>query len=442
MSTRLDHLILKVKEDPLLLLDLGAAYLEVAASSDKTYIKVYHKRLSVLYQEYSTELPMAWALAGLIDGVANFYLTNFQQAKIDLNEALSRFKTGMPTDILGAIHWALGANFRSLGEIDLAVENQYIAAELISKNGLFKITYAYAFYQLGELHNSIGEYDSALVYYQEAHEVISKDKDKTASFRINNGLGICYLHLCDYGKSLEYLNIALSIKGISSAEKSRGLCDLGVVYFKKGDYSIAKKHLEESLKIRLDHNLDDASTTSLLNLGNVLIAEESYEKAVTVLDQALAIANKYNAEGKKIKIYKLLGQVNEKIGNDKLALEYFSLYDSLNSEVRSEQEHKIFRLKNKQIEKQRKQLEEKNVELKDTLDELAKVKNSRKSLFFSIGTAIILVILTEAFFDPLIDSYAYNVYLSLGVKIVIALLLKPMESFYERILFRKAMKLK
>tara|TARA_B100000508_G_scaffold124704_2_gene108201 strand:+ start:3153 stop:4304 length:1152 start_codon:yes stop_codon:yes gene_type:complete len=92
-----------------------------------------------------------------------------------------------------------------------------------------------------------------------------------------------------------------------------------------------------------------------------------------------------------------------------------------------------------EISKQRDKVELINSELTATLDELARTKISRKSIIFSIGTIVFLVILTEAFFDPIIEKYAYNNYLSVGVKVGIALLLKPVESIYERILIKRAL---
>lgn len=442
MSHKLDVLLNSAREHPLKLLEVTAYFLEAAASSNKEEIIHNQKKISLVITAFADELPMAKPLMFLIKGVSNFYLTNFKEAKKNLLEALSVFKTGMPLSILGATHMILGANYRSLGEIDLAVEHQFKAAELLHEDGLFRITYAYTYYQLGEIHISIGEYDSAETYYQKALSIVSSLKDTTANFRMNNGLGNCYLHLKKYNKSLIYLNKALSIKGISAAEKSRGLCDLGVVNYYQGNTDQAVKYLQESLAIRQENHLQDAASTSLVHLGQALILQNKDKKAITLLKDALKIAHQYNALSKKIKIYNLLAKAYDNVGDTKQALKYFKLYDALNNEVRSEQEHKIFRLKNKQIEHQRQQLQEKNIQLKDTLDELAKVKNSRKSLFFSIATAIVLVLLTEAFLDPLIESYAHSVYLSLGVKIIIALLLKPMESLYERILFRKAMKLK
>ena len=442
MSQLLEELLEKTNTDPGDLLHLTAVFIENAASSNKVQIDHYHDLITKLFIEHTNNSPIISPMKALVDGFSNFYLTNYTQAKENLEGGINLFKTGFPTDILGAMHMGLGAVYRSLGEIDLAVENEIIATEILNPNGYFGITYAYAFYQLGEIHVSIGEYDSAQIYYDEALSIISKTEDTTANFRINNGLGVCYLHLEDYKESLYYFNTALSISGISAAEKSRGLCDLGVLNLRQDNYNEAIEFLEESLEIRRSHNLEDAASTSLMHLGDVHFRMQHIEIAIGLLEEALSIADKYGVLSKKITILRLLSKANEANGNKSKALKLFNEYDTLNNEVRSQQEHKIFRLKNKQIESQKLQVHEKNVQLKSTLDELAKVKNSRKSLFFSIGTAITLVILTEAFFDPLIDSYAYNVYLSLGVKVLIALMLKPMESFYDRILFRKAMKMK
>jgi tetratricopeptide (TPR) repeat protein len=442
MNQKLDTALANTLEDPLKLLHLTAIFLDMAASSNKEEITDYQQKLMDVFAEHLDNHPMVTALDALVKGVTGFYLTNFAQATKDLLSALDKFKPGMPKDILGAIHFALGANYRSMGEIDLAVEHQFEAAELINPQGLFSITYAYTYYQLGEIHISIGEYKSAETYFQNALSVVSTTADNTANFRINNALGNCYFHLGDYKNSMQYLSMALSLPNLTAAEKARGLCDLGIANYGHEIYDKAEDYLNESLAIRRSNNLEDATSTSMLNLGKVLLKQKKYQEAVTILSEALAITEKYNALSKKIKIYKSLAKAYELLGNNEDALKYFKLYDAFNNEIRTEQEHKIFRLKNKQIESQKLQVQEKNIQLKDTLDELAKVKNSRKSLFFSIGTAIVLVILTEAFFDPVIESYAHSVYLSLGVKILIALMLKPMESFYERILFRRAMKLK
>lgn len=84
-------------------------------------------------------------------------------------------------------------------------------------------------------------------------------------------------------------------------------------------------------------------------------------------------------------------------------------------------------------------VEERNIELKETLDELARVKISRKSIAFSVVTLIVLVAITEVFFDPWIDEHTYNNYISLSIKMAIALMLKPVESIYERLLISRTL---
>ena len=84
------------------------------------------------------------------------------------------------------------------------------------------------------------------------------------------------------------------------------------------------------------------------------------------------------------------------------------------------------------------QIEFKNSQLKNTLDEVARLKINHRSVIFSILTVAALVLLTEIYFDPLIDEYAYNTYISLATKICVALLFKPFEGLYEKILLKRS----
>jgi hypothetical protein len=72
-----------------------------------------------------------------------------------------------------------------------------------------------------------------------------------------------------------------------------------------------------------------------------------------------------------------------------------------------------------------------------TFEEVKKLKINRKATLFSWLTVIILVLISETFLDPLIEDYAYDTALSLLVKIGIALLFKPIDGIYEKILWKK-----
>lgn len=107
------------------------------------------------------------------------------------------------------------------------------------------------------------------------------------------------------------------------------------------------------------------------------------------------------------------------------------LYDSVHLKTQ------IARQKS-QISQQKQEIEYKNVELKNTLDEVMRLKINHRSVIFSIVTVATLVLLTEIYFDPLIEEYAYNEYISLGAKIGVALLFKPFEGLYEKLLLKRS----
>ncbi len=69
---------------------------------------------------------------------------------------------------------------------------------------------------------------------------------------------------------------------------------------------------------------------------------------------------------------------------------------------------------------------------------MARLKINHRSVIFSILTIAALVLLTEIYFDPLIEEYAYNNYISLAAKIGVALLFKPLEGLYEKLLLKRS----
>ena len=85
-------------------------------------------------------------------------------------------------------------------------------------------------------------------------------------------------------------------------------------------------------------------------------------------------------------------------------------------------------------------LETKNIELQSTIDELTKARVGRKAQTIILFIGLSLFILEEIVLEPFIDNYSTNIWLSLSIKLIIALLLKPLESFIEGLLLKKAKK--
>lgn len=91
------------------------------------------------------------------------------------------------------------------------------------------------------------------------------------------------------------------------------------------------------------------------------------------------------------------------------------------------------------------QLNEKNVLLQNTIDELSKTRLSRRAATITIIAAMLLFILSEGLLEPFIEAQARKAdyhanWISFAFKGFIALLLKPIEYLIDRYLQREAIR--
>lgn len=413
-----------------------ARYVPLVSSRDPVRIDAKAAELTSYLEAQTGDHSKALLL--FVKGMTKHSQTHYNEAKeffqqcfeLDINDR----------DVLGAAHMAFGFSSRSLGNLDEAVNYLYQAAELIDSNGEFKITLPNCYHQLGEIHILINEHKMAIEYFNKAIAISENGTENTALFRVYNGLGICHQSMKEYEKGKEYLTKALRVENLSDALISRGQSDLGILHLELKEYPEAEKLLLSSLKIREKNNLEDASSTSMVYLAEVYIGENKISEAIDLLNRCKVITEKYQTKWKEIKVLGLLASAHSLNGDYKTANQYYQQYNTLQNEVKGEQERKIFKLKNEQIEKQKKIISDKHNQLMATFDEIKRLKINRKAVFFSWVTVIVLVLISEIFLDPLIENYAYNNILSLLVKVLIALLFKPIDGLYEKILLDKALK--
>lgn len=86
------------------------------------------------------------------------------------------------------------------------------------------------------------------------------------------------------------------------------------------------------------------------------------------------------------------------------------------------------------------ELEDKNIELQNTIDDLVKARVGRRATTIVFIFALVLFVFSEALIEPYIDSYADNIYISLAIKAVIAISIKPLEMLVEGSMMKSARK--
>ena len=89
------------------------------------------------------------------------------------------------------------------------------------------------------------------------------------------------------------------------------------------------------------------------------------------------------------------------------------------------------------------QLHDTNIKLNDTIDALTEAKIGRRAGTIVMIVAIALFILSEVWIEPIIDSHFPNSeypLVGLGLKLVVAILIKPGEDLTNRYMLKKARK--
>jgi predicted KAP-like P-loop ATPase len=86
-------------------------------------------------------------------------------------------------------------------------------------------------------------------------------------------------------------------------------------------------------------------------------------------------------------------------------------------------------------------LQDKNIELQNTIDELTKARVGRKATTIVLLVAIALFLVSEGLLEPQIEAQiGDNLWLGLLFKGMIALLLKPIETLTEKYLMNQALR--
>jgi len=148
-----------------------------------------------------------------------------------------------------------------------------------------------------------------------------------------------------------------------------------------------------------------------------------------------------------------MSQLYERMHDAEHALEHHKRYHVLREEVEREDSAKSLadakamfeaeqtRKENAVIKAQKAEIEQKNQQLQDTIDELTRAKIGRRAKAMTLGLAVVLFIFQDAILGTALRLLASNNYfVLLGVKMGIIFSLSPINRGIERYLLRRVVK--
>lgn len=249
--------------------------------------------------------------------------------------------------------------------------------------------------KIGKLQYIIEEPDEAIKSLIKANEVQRFAKDDVNLAETYKTLGNVYTSKKQYQQALDYYKSAKTLfeqEGLDNFV-AEVLLNEGITYINLKKYNEAKTHLLKSISVAKRFDLDKILSSAKINLGTALINLGETEDALAQANEGLKMAKTNHFNNVLNDGYLILSELNQEIGNYKLANQYLKkhikLNDSLLSIKRSSlsQEKRMQLLIDNQTEYQKKQLAD--------LEEQKAANNLNKlTTILSIALITILSLLT------------------------------------------------
>jgi len=273
-------------------------------------------------------------------GTAYYLLSQYNQALVDLEKALQLFEEGKDAHAAGTTLRNIGNVYHSMGLLEPSIEC-YNKALLITRRENDLQGTAYNIGNIGHVYQKMRDFPRAKKYLQEGKALLEQ---------INDHLGLSDL-LNNFGDVC-----------IAAEEPEQGL-----------------QYLQRSLEVATGINHLRGIASAGKSLGNYYLDARRYPEAITHFRAALAKAEEMGELALIVEILRRLSETYERSGDFKEALAIYKTYEAKKSELqqydqqvlietfemkseveRSRLQAEHYQKENAELEKIRREIEEKN----------------------------------------------------------------------------------
>ena len=348
-----------------------------------------------------------------------------------------------------------GAIYRTFANFDLALKVLWEAYNLLKQSGHYPVSLSACANSMANINLEMHHYDEAIEMFNVTHEESKKANDAYFNIYALHGLAKVNMLQNKFDEAKSFLEEALQLakQDKNSLQISNSLTELANFYHRRGDLSKAEALEKEALEIREENRFIGGAITNCVHLGEIFITQFRLEEAEEILNKGLALAEQSKVKPKIYQVHQLLSEMYAQKKEPVKSLHHFKIFHQLREQVEQEDNARkladaklIFeaeqtKKENIIIKKQKEEIQRKNIELQQTIDELTLTRVSRKAKALTLLLAIVLFI----FEDPIIGFSlkilsSNNYFLSLGVKMAIIFSLSPINRAIESYLLKRVVR--
>lgn len=248
-------------------------------------------------------------------------LNDLKLGRSYLNSAFFYSKKANYKDLEAKCQFTYGVLERVEGNYQKALEHLDKNIRYFENDSTLK---AYALFQVGVIHNEIGDFENSLKTYLDILEIFETKKDSFAMASTLNSIAVVHGEMNQNEKAIENFKKALVIfeKLNHKQEISNTLMNIGAMYSSVKDQSKSRAYLQKSLAIARELNDVRATTLALQALGKSYLKDEP-QIAFKYLYQAEQLLKTTNLSSVQISVFRDLGHYYKSKKNYAQAKKYY-----------------------------------------------------------------------------------------------------------------------
>ncbi|WP_413173322.1 CHAT domain-containing protein [Anabaena azotica] len=257
------------------------------------------------------------------------------KGQLDLQDV--KIETGFIINKIGMIH-------HTLGEYETALkfyqQSLSVFREVTTKP-VEKIPWVWTvFFNMGEIYQSLGENERALNSYQQALQLAQKNKIGSEVRNIN-AIGNSYYRLKKYDLALHFYQQSLAkLPGVKNKKEKKLLealtfNNIGLVHLDQGKYELALKFFQQGLTIVKSLRDKLSQGVILDSIGRAYFQQGKYESAWNFYQQSLVIIQEIGYKAGEAKVLNNIGYLLEKQNQPELAIVFLKQSVNVREAIRN-----------------------------------------------------------------------------------------------------------